>query len=246
MPAGIVVGPATAQDPQHDALAFVQSDAVPMLRALSAGSEETAAPARAEHLRALARIASACRAELDRAVSGAALAEPSIARAVVRMQAPGATLIVGNSLAVRDVDAFGADLLREGVVVLHQRGASGIDGLLAGAIGARIAAPEGRAVTLLYGDVSALHDVGSFAALAGVRLPLVIVVVNNRGGRIFEALPIAAALSDAAAFERLYLTRPRTACSRRWPRPSAFARCGAYGPRVRRRAGDASCFPARR
>jgi len=92
--------------------------------------------------------------------------------------------------------------------VLHQRGAAGIDGLIAGAFGARLAADRERAVALLLGDVSALHDVGSFALLASVRAPLVVVVIDNGGGRIFEELPVRAALEGSTTFEQLYLTPP--------------------------------------
>jgi 2-succinyl-5-enolpyruvyl-6-hydroxy-3-cyclohexene-1-carboxylate synthase len=53
-------------------------------------------------------------------------------------------------------------------------------------------------VTLLLGDISFLHDVGSLWAAApsrthaGGAVPhVVIVVLNNGGGRIFEQLPIA-------------------------------------------------------
>jgi len=205
----IVVGPAVVNDPQQRALAFVQSDAVPLLRTLATAlPPATRSPEQAAFLGALSRVSSACHTELERAGDASALSEPAIARSVVRAQTEGCTLVVGNSLIVRDVDAFGADLLRPGVSVLHQRGACGIDGLLAGAIGARLATPPDRGVTLLYGDVSALHDLGSFVGLRDVRSPLAIVVVNNLGGRIFEALPIAAALGDKAAFERLYLTPP--------------------------------------
>ena len=68
--------------------------------------------------------------------------------------------------------------------MLHQRGAAGIDGLVAGAAGARsvVAAP----IALLLGDIALLHDAGGLAAASAVRGPLAIVVVHNDGGRIFE------------------------------------------------------------
>ena len=46
--------------------------------------------------------------------------------------------------------------------------------------------------TLLIGDVSFLHDLNGLQLASGVSGPLVIVVINNGGGRIFEQLPIAA------------------------------------------------------
>lgn len=102
----------------------------------------------------------------------------------------GGRLMVGNSLAVRHLDQF----VPNGgppATVLHQRGAAGIDGLIAGAIAASRDAPT----VLLLGDVSARHDVGSLQlrALAG---DLRIVVLHNGGGRIFEQLPVAARLAS--------------------------------------------------
>jgi 2-succinyl-5-enolpyruvyl-6-hydroxy-3-cyclohexene-1-carboxylate synthase len=82
------------------------------------------------------------------------------------------------------------------VRVCCQRGASGIEGAIAGAFGA--ASQCDVAVTLLVGDISFLHDIGSLWAAVPARAratqraaPIVIVVLNNAGGRIFEQLPIA-------------------------------------------------------
>jgi 2-succinyl-5-enolpyruvyl-6-hydroxy-3-cyclohexene-1-carboxylate synthase len=87
--------------------------------------------------------------------------------------------------------------------VLHQRGAAGIDGLVAGATGARsVSAPP---LALLLGDVALLHDAGGLAAAAAVRSPLAIVVLHNDGGRIFERLPLGQDETLAAARERLFV-----------------------------------------
>jgi 2-succinyl-5-enolpyruvyl-6-hydroxy-3-cyclohexene-1-carboxylate synthase len=133
------------------------------------------------------------------------LSEASIARMVVSSLPDDAALVLGNSLPVRDVDTFGGPSARR-VRVLHQRGASGIDGLVAGAAGARSAIDAAAPVVLLLGDVSARHDLGSFALLGEVEAPLVVVVVQNGGGRIFEELPVARdpALHDVVA--RLFVT----------------------------------------
>ncbi len=116
--------------------------------------------------------------------------EPSIARALVRAIPEGGRLVVGNSLPIRVLDRYASRALRASPLeVLHQRGANGIDGFLAQAAGASLAAPKPSA--LLVGDVTFLHDVGSLVHARHVRAPLVVVVVDNAGGRIFEALPIA-------------------------------------------------------
>jgi 2-succinyl-5-enolpyruvyl-6-hydroxy-3-cyclohexene-1-carboxylate synthase len=115
---------------------------------------------------------------------------------------PGSWLAIGNSSPVRDLDH---DLPPDGqaLTLLHQRGAAGIDGGVAGAAGARsvLAAP----MALLLGDVALLHDTGGLAAAAAVRGPLAIVVVHNDGGRIFERLPLGRDASLAGACEQLFV-----------------------------------------
>ncbi|MFO0555251.1 MAG: thiamine pyrophosphate-dependent enzyme [Polyangiaceae bacterium] len=91
--------------------------------------------------------------------------------------------------------------------MFHQRGAAGIDGLLAGAAGVRAALDPQTPLVTLLGDVSAAHDLGSFAALRMARAPHAIVLVDNDGGRIFDGLPVRGVVSDAA-FDALYRTPP--------------------------------------
>lgn len=123
---------------------------------------------------------------------------------VVRDQLPAESyLMLGNSLAVRHFDSFcssgGAP-----VNVLSQRGANGIDGLVAGAVGA--ASVAGRAVTLVLGDVSLAHDAGALALATQVGAPVVVVVLDNGGGRIFDLLPAGRRLGHQPVFD--YFTTP--------------------------------------
>jgi 2-succinyl-5-enolpyruvyl-6-hydroxy-3-cyclohexene-1-carboxylate synthase len=116
--------------------------------------------------------------------------EPAIARTLVRTLPPGARLVAGNSLPIRMLERHGLRGLRATpLTVLHQRGANGIDGLVAASFGATLADP--RPTAALLGDLTLLHDVGALAAARRARAPLVIVVVANGGGRIFEMLPVA-------------------------------------------------------
>jgi 2-succinyl-5-enolpyruvyl-6-hydroxy-3-cyclohexene-1-carboxylate synthase len=129
-------------------------------------------------------------AELVQNDPGAQLDEGRAVRTVMDSLPVGSRFMVGNSLPIREVDTFcpsgGPD-----VTVLSQRGANGIDGLVAGASGS--AAVQDQPLTLLLGDVSFLHDLTGLALARWANVPLVIVVLNNGGGRIFEQLPLATA-----------------------------------------------------
>ena len=57
------------------------------------------------------------------------------------------------------------------------RGASGIDGTIATACG--FSRGSARPVTLLTGDVAALHDLNSLALLRSLEKPMTIVLINN-------------------------------------------------------------------
>lgn len=119
-----------------------------------------------------------------------ALSEATVVRRATAALRDGDLFSIGNSLPVRLLDAWvPGDRVESGVDVLHQRGTSGIDGLLSSAAGASLA--TGRRTLLLLGDVSFLHDLGGLAIARSAREPLVVLVLDNGGGRIFDLLPIA-------------------------------------------------------
>jgi 2-succinyl-5-enolpyruvyl-6-hydroxy-3-cyclohexene-1-carboxylate synthase len=130
--------------------------------------------------------------------------EPEAVRALGDALPPGSILVVGNSLPPRLLDRYCPAAPRQ-LRVLSQRGASGIDGLLAGALGA--ASQADAPTTLLCGDISFLHDVGSLWAARSEHThatrpphPVVMVVLNNGGGRIFDQLPMAKQAGDTQHF----------------------------------------------
>lgn len=129
------------------------------------------------------------------------LSEAGVVREVVRGLPSGSTLVVANSMAVRDLEAFAVALPEADLRVIANRGANGIDGTVSTALGA--AAVSARPSVLLCGDLAFLHDLGGLALARGLDAPLVTVVLNNDGGSIFSFLPIAEH-AESFDFEALF------------------------------------------
>lgn len=120
------------------------------------------------------------------------LSEMAIATDFAHWLAPQTDVFIGNSLAIRLLDMC---CQLPDVAVFANRGASGIDGLIATACG--VQRIQQRPMVCFLGDTSALYDLNSFALLAKNRWPLVVMVINNDGGGIFDLLPVPAEQKEA-------------------------------------------------
>ena len=111
------------------------------------------------------------------------------------------TVVLGNSMIIRDADSFMPSQSRA-LRFVGTRGASGIDGVVSTAVGA--AAAGTGPVAAIVGDLSFLHDLNGLWALRRHHLSLLVALVNNDGGGIFHFLPQADLAS--AEFEEWFGT----------------------------------------
>lgn len=122
-------------------------------------------------------------------------------------------VFVASSMPVRDVEYFWPATDRRHRFYFN-RGANGIDGTLSSALGV---AHGGGAAVLLTGDLALLHDTNGFLLRPRLRGSLTVVLIDNRGGGIFEHLPVA---KFDPPFEEFFAT----------PQEVDFATlCAAYG-----------------
>lgn len=149
------------------------------------------------------RVREATRAELERA-TGEELSEPGVFEELAAALPQGCTLFAGNSMPIRDLDAF-FPARPASIRFLANRGVSGIDGVVSTALGAS-AVTEGPLV-LVLGDLSFYHDLNGLLAAKRHGLRATIVLVNNDGGGIFSLLPQAGESAPYAEhFEEVFGT----------------------------------------
>jgi 2-succinyl-5-enolpyruvyl-6-hydroxy-3-cyclohexene-1-carboxylate synthase len=170
-PAG-VVGTVIAADPRE----LVEALTKKVSRRMSTWLDDWIAADRA----ASAAIASV--------VGPSGLTEPRVAAELGSSLPASSTLVVASSMPIRDVETFfpaRPDPFR----VLSNRGANGIDGTVSTAFGVALA--SSGPVVLLTGDVALAHDIGGLLAASRTGARLVIVLIDNDGGGIFNFLPVA-------------------------------------------------------
>ncbi|MGI8810680.1 MAG: 2-succinyl-5-enolpyruvyl-6-hydroxy-3-cyclohexene-1-carboxylic-acid synthase [Acidimicrobiales bacterium] len=187
-------------DPKRASAERIVADPSALLDAVAARG-----PARSQSfwLSSWLQAEAAVRRDLDRLLdSWPEPFEGRVARDIVAGLPSGATLVVGSSMPVRDVESFARP--RAGVRFLSNRGVNGIDGFVSTVLGVASAADAGPVVALC-GDLTFLHDAGGLLGAARRRIDATFVLLDNDGGGIFNFLPQAGAgLGDQ--FEILFGT----------------------------------------
>jgi 2-succinyl-5-enolpyruvyl-6-hydroxy-3-cyclohexene-1-carboxylate synthase len=184
-------------DPHHASAERYAADAELLLDAVAGGLERSRAGPVSAWLGEWLGAEQLARRAIDEVLDApGATSEGRVARDVAAVLPPGATLFVASSVSVRALEWCMAP--RDGVRVLANRGANGIDGFVSTVIGAAHTDPSAATVGLC-GDLCFLHDVNG---LIGARGPATFVVLDNDGGGIFSYLPP----SELPEFEQLFAT----------------------------------------
>jgi len=129
-----------------------------------------------------------------------ALSEPALFHHLSSWMNEERGLFIGNSLPIREADAFFAPKQSCGPL-FGNRGVSGIDGNIATTAG--IAKGLRKPLLAIIGDLTFLHDLTSLAQLKDSPVPITLLVINNDGGGIFSFLPIA---KRKTVFKPFFLT----------------------------------------
>lgn len=148
------------------------------------------------------KIAGSSNSDLVASTRKPRLHEPLAVSQILSACSANDALVLGNSLSLRLASWIwpaGGRLPQP----YTARGVNGIDGMVAWSLG--VAQATGRPTLALLGDVTAAHDVGSLQLLTQRQIPLVLVVLDNSGGRIFDHLPLGARVSSE---EMAYFTTP--------------------------------------
>ncbi|XZN93330.1 MAG: 2-succinyl-5-enolpyruvyl-6-hydroxy-3-cyclohexene-1-carboxylic-acid synthase [Microcoleus sp.] len=139
--------------------------------------------------------------------------EPKVSWLLSQILPAGTPIFIANSMPVRDVEFFWKPNNLE-IQPFFNRGANGIDGTLSTALGI---AHRNQSCIMLTGDLALLHDTNGFLIKNKLVGHLTIILINNKGGGIFEMLPVA---KFEPPFEEFFAT----------PQDINFAKlCATYG-----------------
>ena len=179
-------GDGIVYDPEHCVTLRTSFDNAFFCRALSDAYSEGKSDV--EWLNAWSKAAKIARRVVTESCDAVTeLTEPGIAFALSLRLNSRSALFLASSMPIRDVVSFG--MISDVMPIASNRVESGIEGTIASACG--YAAGLNCPVTLLIGDQAFLHDLNSLSLVRQSKQPVVIVIVNNNGGRIFELLPIS-------------------------------------------------------
>ncbi|MCB0391323.1 MAG: 2-succinyl-5-enolpyruvyl-6-hydroxy-3-cyclohexene-1-carboxylic-acid synthase [Bdellovibrionales bacterium] len=112
------------------------------------------------------------------------LSEQSWVRAISEWIPSNSQVFLGNSLPIREWDLT-ATFQEKNLNFQCNRGANGIDGLIATAMGWT---KKNKTTFCILGDLSALYDMNALQSIIYAKGPLHVIVINNGGGRIFSPL----------------------------------------------------------
>lgn len=124
-------------------------------------------------------------------IDRAPLSYPVISKTLIEIIPDGSALYLGNSTVIRSFDSYASSTLKKDLTVLANRGVSGIEGLIASAVGTRDCLDQNVPLTLVNGDIATLHDLGSLSMITSAKGQLIVIVANNSCGGIFSLLPVA-------------------------------------------------------
>ena len=124
-----------------------------------------------------------------------AVNEPALAHWLPLLLPPQLPVMLAASSPVRDWLIWGG-LPAQTRRCFSFRGASGIDGTLSLAMGLAI---EQGPLVLVTGDLALLHDSNGWLHGAQGNPPLLVLLIDNQGGGIFQQLPI-----QSKQFDRLF------------------------------------------
>ncbi len=111
------------------------------------------------------------------------LFEGNIITALQEHIKPNTNLCLANSMTIRDVDYFWR-AKEQNIKIFCNRGANGIDGTISTALGLATQ----KATVLISGDLSFWHDMNGLLLAKTHGLNLLIILLNNDGGGIFQYL----------------------------------------------------------
>ncbi len=135
-------------------------------------------------------------ARVEEALEAYPDSEPAWVRALSHYACIGSGVYLGNSLPIREWNAF-AQWTRPVPDVRANRGANGIDGQISTWLGWSADQVDAWA---MVGDLTALYDASAGFVLGQVEpRGRVLVVINNGGGGIFKRLPRLGAMNPRAA-----------------------------------------------